>query len=161
MKNKAAHEFDEPKSCSKCMFYIDMHGSGDNWCHITRKDLVHTYLSSRSPDCPLKIVPKGSRCIMCESDRCESQFRVGDDCKYLCMDCLREIGESAKRCLEPESEQLKPCPFCGGSADPYGEKDGNKGIWGIQCLKCGVKVPNTYPFGPLDKAIAAWNRREG
>ena len=58
----------------------------------------------------------------------------------------------------PEGE-LKPCPFCGGEAEPYGEKTGNKGVWGIQCLKCDAKVPNTYPFGPLDKAIAAWNRR--
>ena len=120
---KARHEFDAPETCHKCSvshFWNRRYGDGQELlrrkCGIANTDCTD-YAETRAPFCPLKIVPEGSRCIMCESDRCESQFRVGDDYKYLCMDCLREIGERARRCcLEPESEQLKPCPFCGGGA---------------------------------------------
>lgn len=46
------------------------------------------------------------------------------------------------------SEQLKPCPFCGGS--------NLGGFGGAACLDCGGEGPDACGE---DEAIAAWNHR--
>ena len=43
-------------------------------------------------------------------------------------------------------EELKPCPFCGGEAEPVFEIDGTTTV---ECIKCGALVDG----------IEAWNRR--
>ena len=49
------------------------------------------------------------------------------------------------------SEQIKPCLFCGGDAEP-----GNTGVWWVQCCNPGCSAE-----GPARRtkaeAIAAWN----
>lgn len=45
------------------------------------------------------------------------------------------------------SEELKPCPFCGGS-------DVSPSSFDVKCMECGVEMP-----GGTERAIAAWNRR--
>lgn len=59
------------------------------------------------------------------------------------------------------SEELKPCPFCGGEA--YERKDHKASdsfnfYWHVICEKCHCSSPS-YTLGHFDKAIAAWNRR--
>lgn len=53
---------------------------------------------------------------------------------------------------------LKPCPFCGGEADcnNVAFEKGNKKMWAVECIECGV-VSNF--FYTEEKAIEAWNRR--
>ena len=47
--------------------------------------------------------------------------------------------------------ELKPCPFCGGLAKPYG-------FWRhvIRCMKCGTQ---SAAFRELAEAEDAWNSR--
>lgn len=64
------------------------------------------------------------------------------------------------------SEQLKPCPFCGGEAKIYMEhKKIGLTLWG-QCTKCYAKTSGYCPIDDLESfekckklAITAWNRR--
>lgn len=56
------------------------------------------------------------------------------------------------------SDELKPCPFCGGEAHIDGTtwrpSDGEEVAW-VVCKLC-----NAYgPTFPVKEAIAAWNRR--
>ncbi len=50
---------------------------------------------------------------------------------------------------------IKPCPFCGGEADYYGDHIEAAGFM-VECNDCDVR---TTRYGTLDRAIAAWNRR--
>lgn len=64
------------------------------------------------------------------------------------------------------SEQLKPCPFCGGKAELCaGAHMGRSAIF-IQCQKCGAQTKYYIDFQMMNgltptqkKAIEAWNRR--
>jgi len=73
---------------------------------------------------------------------------------------------------EMESEQLLPCPFCGGKADLSKWQDGDDGlndIWLIACEKCPAemradrqtceRLADLYP-DQKDAVIAAWNARK-
>lgn len=51
------------------------------------------------------------------------------------------------------SEELKPCPFCGGDANTIGERN----WWDVECVYCGVRTTNEYESE--EKAIEAWNTR--
>lgn len=54
------------------------------------------------------------------------------------------------------SDQLKPCPFCGGKAELWMAHEGRT-AW-IACMsKCSVLVSKEYKTDA--EAIAAWNRR--
>lgn len=46
------------------------------------------------------------------------------------------------------SEELKPCPFCGGEADPEGWMNGD-GECGPECESCGATA----------SSVIVWNRR--
>lgn len=73
-----------------------------------------------------------------------------------------------------ESEELKPCPFCGGIGKVYAKKKDDIGltIW-CECEKCHAKTQGYCPNGEheecaLDnieysknKAINLWNGRAG
>ena len=49
------------------------------------------------------------------------------------------------------SEELKPCPFCGGEATIFPEGDYHE----VTCNDCGVFVDgHTY-----EDAVSAWNTR--
>ena len=51
------------------------------------------------------------------------------------------------------TNELKPCPFCGGEARRYcGNTDANS----IVCKRCGAKV---YGYASKSAATRAWNRR--
>ena len=48
------------------------------------------------------------------------------------------------------SEELKPCPFCGGEAEIF-----ESAICQIRCSNCNARSC----WNTKDKAIEAWNRR--
>ena len=51
--------------------------------------------------------------------------------------------------------ELKPCPFCGGSAFILKSGSGDLLPW-VTCIKCGAE---TGYYETVEKAIEAWNRR--
>lgn len=51
--------------------------------------------------------------------------------------------------------ELKPCPFCGGSAFIPKSDSGDLLPW-VACIECGVE---TDCYETVEKAIEAWNRR--
>jgi Lar family restriction alleviation protein len=53
------------------------------------------------------------------------------------------------------SEQLKPCPCCGGKPYEIEREHTLNGLHGIICGGCDLRV-----FSTKDKAIAIWNRRQ-
>lgn len=56
------------------------------------------------------------------------------------------------------SEELKPCPFCGGEAKKQEVKTTilSDTYWGIKCTKCNC---GTVGYLNYNYAIKAWNRR--
>lgn len=62
--------------------------------------------------------------------------------------------------MKPCTLKLKPCPFCGGSVE---RKLGFGGLNFFKCKKCGavVSFDNDYYNTRTDKAVEAWNRRDG
>lgn len=70
------------------------------------------------------------------------------------------------------SEELKPCPFCGQSAEFRGggrleDREGNYNLSSIRCVKCGIEMCGQSHDGQRlmiraeqdASALAAWNRR--
>lgn len=60
------------------------------------------------------------------------------------------------------SEELKPCPFCGGEAKAFFCEE--SGAYDVQCQKCGAlpflgRKRGVGRFKSMDDVIAAWNRR--
>ena len=62
--------------------------------------------------------------------------------------------------------QLKPCPFCGGEAEPTedymgDDKFGNPVCvqWAVMCKSCFVKSPPIYQADAI-MAACAWNSRK-
>lgn len=61
------------------------------------------------------------------------------------------------------SEELKPCPFCGGEAEVV-QFDF---CFSVECTVCDTKIGDclcndsgwVYPFNSEQKAIKAWNTR--
>lgn len=53
------------------------------------------------------------------------------------------------------SEQLKPCPFCGGKAVRDCTEYKHGATYSVLCEECGVEVTR---FAEIE-AIKAWNRR--
>lgn len=61
------------------------------------------------------------------------------------------------------TEELKPCPFCGGNAYLNCYK-GTNYWWEVSCTLCGASVSSPKIFFPYNKearneAIKKWNRR--
>ena len=61
------------------------------------------------------------------------------------------------------TEELKPCPFCGGTGKVY-VKRGYHGyepdIYGVKCIVCGASVELTHGYVNLSNAVRTkWNRR--
>lgn len=61
------------------------------------------------------------------------------------------------------SDELKPCPFCGGEPEIYNPfhllgspRKAATYHGGVRCRDCGCE---SRPTTPPEKAIAAWNRR--
>ena len=56
--------------------------------------------------------------------------------------------------------ELKPCPFCGGSAifysyDPFDGYQGNNTMYAVECTKCVATVKGITE----EIAKSKWNRR--
>lgn len=52
------------------------------------------------------------------------------------------------------TEELKPCPFCGGNPDVYSWNGG--GVVWVRCRSCGIDYK---AYANADEAIEAWNTR--
>lgn len=78
------------------------------------------------------------------------------------------------------SDELKPCPWCGGKASIVVVRPENYGYWaetkGAVCQTCGAHAPSPYSFETsvydwekrkhvntkveaIEKAFHAWNKR--
>ena len=67
------------------------------------------------------------------------------------------------------SEELKPCPFCGGGAAVntvrYSDKMVRENGWkqsvfhGVNCIPCGASNRGLIGYYTAAAAIGAWNRR--
>ena len=64
------------------------------------------------------------------------------------------------------SEQLKPCPFCGGNAEQneWSRRGGGTG-YGVFCYNLCVRLENERSlsdgYDTEEEAINAWNTRAG
>lgn len=72
-------------------------------------------------------------------------------------------------------DELKRCPFCGGKAEMCNSVGGLGKFWYVRCKKCYSRGSEVYESrrklepeeeyaaikGAWEKAIKAWNRREG
>jgi len=52
--------------------------------------------------------------------------------------------------------ELKPCPFCGGEAEPFNPFGNINGPWYVRCSDCGGSIRFEHTEA---EAIAAWNTR--
>lgn len=63
---------------------------------------------------------------------------------------------------EGMSEELKPCPFCGGKARMHvafaSGGDHSVGVY-VECLECRSCSETKWGDGAQEKAADAWNRR--
>lgn len=58
------------------------------------------------------------------------------------------------------TEELKPCPFCGGRGEPCNQRWMNRDHWGVVCQgSCGIFYDERADTKP--EAVVAWNRRFG
>lgn len=55
------------------------------------------------------------------------------------------------------SEELRPCPLCGGEAEEFTGEDAAPHRWTVECDSCGAHVGSDTRH----KARAKWNRRAG
>lgn len=55
------------------------------------------------------------------------------------------------------SEELKPCPFCGGKRAVTVVDDEAEERFGVKCFDCGGMIDAEKDT--LQEAIEAWNRR--
>ena len=59
--------------------------------------------------------------------------------------------------MTSETEDLKPCPFCGGKPHAYANDDGKEMEYGFECTGCDMVC--TDLFGEQAEAFTAWNTR--
>lgn len=52
--------------------------------------------------------------------------------------------------------ELKPCPFCGGEAEPFNPFENTEGTWCVLCSECAASTGFEQTEA---EAIAAWNTR--
>ena len=52
--------------------------------------------------------------------------------------------------------ELKPCPFCGGEAEPFNPFENTEGTWCVLCSDCAAATGFEQTEA---EAIAAWNTR--
>lgn len=64
------------------------------------------------------------------------------------------------------SDELKPCPFCGGEATPIVGQQPNSGdlSYSVACVQCNTAIfrANTKAWNPyksIKEAVDAWNWR--
>ena len=62
------------------------------------------------------------------------------------------------------TDELKPCPFCGGEARKYHWQYGDAigrlvKKYGVECVKCRADLPIRLCSEHESEAIAAWNTR--
>lgn len=60
--------------------------------------------------------------------------------------------------------ELKPCPFCGGTAELSEGKFDGKATSYVLCLKCAARgefFTVSPKYASAIKAVEAWNKRDG
>lgn len=55
------------------------------------------------------------------------------------------------------TEELKPCPLCGGKATVSSYSD--ETLFGVYCTSCTCRIAGLHPYYNIDSAIKAWNTR--
>lgn len=70
-------------------------------------------------------------------------IRLGRSVEFACSD----LGDICRAVWKGnvEEDELLPCPFCGGSANPYGWR-ANGGASGPACNQCGATAWSTYTW---------------
>lgn len=58
--------------------------------------------------------------------------------------------------MSDRTDELKPCPFCGGEAERTNQHDSDAVVHYARCLRCGTK---TVPFLREEDAVMRWNTR--
>jgi len=66
------------------------------------------------------------------------------------------VGTEYEVTLTPIEPELKPCPFCGGEAALFDDRNGAR-RYQVRCLDCSTG--RTLWASVKADAIAAWNRR--
>lgn len=105
-------------------------------------------------------------------------MKIKHECRY-CQYWLEEhcVNADSRYCTEAKLGietcghwtffNLRPCPFCGGEAEPITSKKKTKEgkirvSKGMMCTGCGAKVMKRAIDANVDiiDAVEAWNRRE-
>lgn len=80
-------------------------------------------------------------------------------------DRLREIDglwseKMSNKSIDVSTNQLEPCPFCGGEGELLDEDDyfGHK-IWHVECVECDCCTSGYYDDPGKEEAIRKWNTR--
>lgn len=89
-------------------------------------------------------------------------------CKYFKMKERPNKEENVENKRTPETEQLKPCPFCGGKVELCNDDYGKflivckpcKMLFGIE-VEDGTELIDGWKakIDTLEEAVEAWNRR--
>ncbi len=60
--------------------------------------------------------------------------------------------------IENVEEELKDCPFCGGTAELIYDEEDHPFVYKVFCLKCCCKT-DSYSYSEFIPAIRIWNSR--
>ena len=138
-------KIETPESCADCPL----------WRYCLNDKGFTIFDDRRNPDCPLKIV-SGNGCALCNK---EGGVQTTFARKLVCLTCWENLAalHIERYGFRTKEHNLRPCPYCGGKAEIIIE-DEYQNDFSVQCKGCYARIGWS---ARKDKAIAAWNRREG
>lgn len=111
--------------------------------------------SYREAGDPLKTGRWWYECLECRDEL----FQLGGDggLHLECGKCGHEWyeGEYIEPTAAADSQELLPCPFCGGGAEDFQFGGINAWTWGVCCTECGASVEDSE----ISLACEKWNTR--